>query len=140
MIRSVFALAALTAIVGCNDRPYRLAPVSGTITLDGEPLAGVVINLQPMAGGGDAPGPGSTGKCDADGRYTVETLHGEPGAVVGKHRVRIYGPKAEAIPQSDVDTPGVQEIIPAKYNYESQLTLDVPESGAEASDYALSSE
>ena len=138
MIRLALTLVALAAAVGCDTRPYRLAPVSGSITLDGEPLAGVVINLQPMTQGGEPPGPGSTGKCDADGRYTLETLHGEPGAVVGTHRVRIYGPKAEAVPQGDVDTPGTQEIIPARYNYESRVTLEVPQDGVDAANYELS--
>ena len=70
-----FSLAGLlAALAGCADAGPKYAPVSGRVTLNGEPLAGVSVDFQPVAAGKDAdPGPGSTGKTDKDGRFTLRS-------------------------------------------------------------------
>ncbi|MFZ3374158.1 MAG: hypothetical protein WA183_01225 [Chthoniobacterales bacterium] len=74
--------------VGCGGQS--LAPVSGKVTLHGVPLIGATVSFQPIAPEGsiDA-GPGSTGKTNADGEYTLTAATGQPGAVPGQHRVII---------------------------------------------------
>jgi hypothetical protein len=77
-------LAALSA--GCQDRP-RLAPVEGTVTLGGEPLAGVIVEFHPDSG---TSGPRSTSEpTDQAGRYRLRCTRGGEGAVLGSHRVCI---------------------------------------------------
>ena len=51
---------ALTSILGCGDS--KVASVSGTVKLDGEPLANAVVIFQPLGGGEMNPGVGSIGR------------------------------------------------------------------------------
>jgi hypothetical protein len=86
---SALVLAALAAAVGCQGEPaFRLAPVEGTVTKGGKPLAGVIVVFW---GDPDARtvGPCAIGPTDAAGHYELHTEQGETGAVVGRHRVCI---------------------------------------------------
>ena len=79
----VFVLVVAIA-AGCGSK-YTVVPVRGTIQLDGKPLEGATILTQPIGPAeNDAPGPGSYGHTDADGRFSLE-LQNEPtpGAVPG---------------------------------------------------------
>lgn len=134
------AVTLCTAIaIGCNAKPYGLAPVSGVVTLDGQPAAGVDVSFQPQGAGDANPGPGSAGTCDDAGRYELQTqtLKGEPGAVVGGHSVRIYSHRPETPSASDTDATPRKERIPARYNFETELTFTVPVDGTTSADFAL---
>src|SRR5262245_43426437 len=73
------------AIAGCGGGPT-LSPVSGTVTMNGKPLANVQVEFWPI----DA-APRSTGAIDQTGRYTLTTDNGsKPGAIVGRHKVVLY--------------------------------------------------
>jgi hypothetical protein len=86
-MRSAIVAFALLAGFGCNQNS--VAPVSGRVTLDGQPLAGVFVIFEPIQSGAN-PGMGSIGKTDAEGRYAMRQMQPDrPGALVGKHRVRI---------------------------------------------------
>ena len=71
-----------------SDSP--LAPVSGIVTLDGKPTPDIAVHFQPSADNGADPRfrPGSYGRTDAEGRYTLETAEGA-GAIVGEHVVKL---------------------------------------------------
>lgn len=134
-----YSTAILTALAaGCNDQTYDLAPVSGTVTLDGEPLTTGVVQFQPVGGEGQNPGPGSAGLLDAEGRFELQTQTSprENGAVVGTHLVRIYSRNPES-PTSDVDTQPSVELVPQKYNFRTELTFDVPAEGKDDADFSL---
>ncbi len=92
-----FLILALLLLLdlGCNSKPYDIAPVSGVITLDSKPLAGAIINTQPIATeNSSSPGPGSFAKTDEFGKYSLELVNpAVPGAVVGPHRVTIRIPE-----------------------------------------------
>lgn len=134
-----FLLLLCTAMVcGCSESEFPLAPISGTVTLDGEPLAGGVINFQPIAvGGATNPGPGSSSHLDEAGHFSLETIQGAPGAVVGTHKVKIYSYSPESPATSDVDTGPSQERVPERYNYRSTLTFDVPAAGNDQANFDL---
>lgn len=83
-----FAVMTSGLLTGCGGGAH--APVSGVVTVDGQPYPNAVVTLQPLAtGGNNNPGIGSSGITDAQGRFTLMTIDGKPGAVVGKHRLRI---------------------------------------------------
>lgn len=130
-------MVGLACVGGCSRRSYSLAPVTGRVTLDGAPLAGGVVNFQPQATGATTVGPGSTGRIDADGRYQLASIDGVPGAVVGRHLVRIYSRSPESAPKGDTDSPGSRERVPSRYNYASELTFEVGPGGAASADFEL---
>jgi hypothetical protein len=132
----------LALVAGC-DSGDRFAPVSGRVTLNGKPLANVTVSFQPIAPEGTRnAGPGSTGKTNANGEYTLVGGKGEDGAWVGKHRVMITR-LAEVVGESDARPPRggwpLQEKIPAKYNNDSKETFTVPPGGTTSADFALTS-
>jgi hypothetical protein len=137
-----FALLAAFALLfsGCRGaETYELAPVSGVVTLGGEPLRNGVVNFQPIGGDNANPGPGSTGITDQQGRFELKTPDDAPGAVVGEHKVRIFSRNAEA-PRQDWEPNPEPERVPRKYNYQSQLTFTVPPEGTETADFKLDTE
>lgn len=138
--RSAAFISVLTLACGCAEQKnYSLAPVSGTVTFDGKPLAGGIVNFQPQAAKSPIVGPGSVGYCDEQGHYTLSTIRKEPGAVVGTHRVRIYSFSPETLPTSDVDEEPPVEKIPERYNYQTRLEFTVPAEGSQEADFDLTS-
>lgn len=97
---------------GASDTP-ELGEVSGTVTLDGNPLSGAEVTFEPGAG---AP---SVGKTDDAGKYELIYNQDAHGAVPGSHTVRIskFGE-----PGSPNDT---ENQIPAQFNVNSKLTAVV---------------
>src|SRR5438132_3509053 len=78
----------LVLLIGCG-KPYKVAHVSGRVTLDGQPLAKASITFVPQASKENiAPGPTAASFTDADGRYTLYVDKGTPGSVV--HKCRVY--------------------------------------------------
>lgn len=141
--RLYFVLVPLI-LVGCgggSDRPS-LAPASGIVTLNGEPVEGASLTFIPVAGG--RPGSAIT---DAQGRYTIKTYQDAPGAITGEHKVaviKISGPGAYVI-QGDApaeaaatDEPGSGEddgsdglseieVFDSTETKEPELIYDVPQ-------------
>jgi hypothetical protein len=123
-------------VAGCGGDPYKVAPVSGKIMLNGKPLAKASVTFSPVAVGGNIePGPSSTGKTDAEGRFTL-TLIGKDGsgAVVGKHKVRVA-----MLDETDtsIDLPDKTRQLPLEYNGQTKLTFDVPAGGTDKADFDL---
>jgi hypothetical protein len=81
-------LGVLTvASASCQTKPA-FAPVEGTVTKEGKPLAGVIVDFYPDPG---TRGPRSTSTLtDEAGHYRLRSSWGgDDGAVVGPHRVCI---------------------------------------------------
>lgn len=117
-------------VAGCGGSGERLAPVEGTVTLDGEPLANARVEFELSAENpsyGKVSGSAAYGRTDAKGRYKLKYTHEKNGAPVGKHVVRI------TTRDTTIDAEGnevqVPERLPRKYNLDSELTAEVkPES------------
>ncbi len=125
---------------GCSGGPYPLAPVSGTVTLDGQPLAEAFVAFEPVRmGDGMVAGYGSYGNTDEKGRFTLTTLHNEEGAIVGTHRVSIKTLAGEEGSDGRMIIT-TQEKVPPRYNFDSELTFDVPPDGTDAADFDLTSD
>lgn len=91
---SVVAGIALVA-AGCGGG-HQTAPVTGTVTLDGKPAAGVVVEFVP-ARQGDRMLPPAYGFTDARGAYVARDRKGREGVVVGPNRVAILGQEGGAV-------------------------------------------
>jgi hypothetical protein len=135
-------LVALVAMClsGCgSSEGYSLVPVSGTITLDGQPLAGASISFQ-RAGGDATVGPGSGGVTDASGKYELKTAEADSrsGAVVGMHVVRITGVQDQRAADDDTARPMAKDPVPPRYR-DPGLTFEVPADGTDQANFELTS-
>lgn len=108
----------LTSVTGCGGG-IEMTPVEGAVTIDGKPLQQGAITFEPV----DGMGP-SAGALIADGRYEAKAPPGEKKVritgfeVIGQEPSRPGDPNS---PKRDV----VKELVPAKYNANSELTLTV---------------
>lgn len=147
MIRLVTLCFGLLLMLtpGCGSGP-KMVPVSGTVTLDGQPLANALVGFEPI------PPPGgetydssvnSSGKTNDKGEYTLSNFKDQPGAIVGKHRVRIncmppvVGTGDER--RSEAAPPPMDK-VPPKYNQQTTLEFDVPPGGTKEANFKLTSE
>lgn len=124
-------LAALTlAILASGCGGPTLVPVSGTVMLDGKPLAGTYLTFEPVQGAGEL---ASTGVTNEAGEYTL-SCGDRPGAVPGMHRVIL----TTVAPGSHTDELSVlpQDKVPPRYQ-DGSLTFQVPEDGTDSADFEL---
>lgn len=116
-------LAISWSCLGCGsagDRP-ELGLVKGTVTMDGKPLAGVIINFKPEEG---RP---ATATTDSQGNYDLIYRYGVKGAKIGPNTISFEWP---------LDAAG--QPIPEKYTSKSTLKEDV-EAGSNTFDFDLTS-
>lgn len=138
LVLAILSIAALgPALVGCGG-PYKVAPVSGKVTLDGQPLANVNVVFQPTGTkSGTAPGPGSMATTDAQGQYTLNLISEspQPGAVVGSHKVSFAPAVQKPNPGQEIATPNP---LASKIPTES-LDFEVPAAGTNQANFDLKS-
>jgi hypothetical protein len=132
-------IVLILAAGGCGGEEFSQAPVSGTVTLDGTPVAAARVSFQPVRQGeGPNAGPGSHAKTDQQGRYRLKTLHGDDGAVIGAHVVRISTLQMKESPETGYEIV-VEERIPEHYVDGSTLRFTVPADGTDQTDFQLTS-
>ncbi|MEX2141130.1 MAG: hypothetical protein WD894_17825 [Pirellulales bacterium] len=143
IIRLLVGSVIISSAIGCGQDPHRLAPVSGAVTLDSKPLAGALVSYLPVAKPGTMPAVTSRGITDDQGNYTLTTSDDRPGAVVGRHIVRIKTSRAPGDGSTEVlegqTVTQAPERVPAKYNLRTELSFDVPEEGADQANFQLQS-
>ena len=119
------AITVLT-ILGCSrSHQPPLGLVSGTVTLDGVPLANAIVRFTPAG-----PGRTSEGISDNDGHYRLLYLRTIPGANIDRHTVRITTASEEN---------GGRELLPPRYHSRTELEARVV-SGSNDLDFALRSQ
>lgn len=135
-----FVALIATTTSGCGGGVnYELAPVQGYVWLDGAPLPGARVTFYPNGSKGNIePGPMSVATTDDQGRFTLRTVDGATGAVVGDHLVTIStrqtkpDPKnsdqviethPERVPDSHRKPPGTRVKIPAEGNKELVIRI-----------------
>ena len=152
-------------VAGCSGGEFPLAPVSGTVTYDGEPLEGAEVVFAPMESSDTIEvGPASVGITDAEGKYTLKTVRGkQPGAVVTKHRVSVgfgevdevaIAAKVEAVNEKNrnmssrelkalqkkiLKSMDVKKTLPDSYNRSTRLKFEV-EGPTDNADFNLNSD
>jgi hypothetical protein len=93
-------LAALFFAVGCGSGDFPVAPVSGRVLCDGQPVPHAIVFFEPLQTGESAlAGKQGTARAKEDGTFVISTYGTEDGAVVGKHRVRVAPPDVDEYPQ-----------------------------------------
>lgn len=121
-------LLVLTLMSGCGgpDGPARY-PVSGTVTVNGEPLEDGSIQFIP-SDNSDSPSIGAT---ITGGTYSIPA---KKGALAGEYTVQIKGMKktGRQIEAGSPLPPGTMvdeliEVVPPKYNTNSTLTATIVE-------------
>lgn len=91
-------VAAIVLVSGCSSSD--LAPVSGTVTYEGEPVGKLSICFSPEPVGDNfAVGPYSKATTDSDGKFALKTRNDEDGAFIGKHKITL---KYTDISESDI--------------------------------------
>lgn len=152
-----FALLAILAMAGCGGAAaVQTADISGTVTLDGKPLAGVdVIFFHEESGFS------GVGRTDSQGKYTLAQ-----GAAVGNNKVSMRAaPRgggdgddmfggdedsgldegqleaAGGVPDDTVNPGGEktgEDLVPEQYQTESSiLTFTVTSAGSPSADFKL---
>jgi hypothetical protein len=122
-------VVSMFCLAGCDSGP-RLSPVSGTVTLDGQPYPNAQVRFVPETG---RP---SIGFTDESGVYQLVYIRDEMGTNPGSYAVDIT---TVHISQSDSDG-GKEppEKLPAKYNRQTELKADV-QPGPNVIDFELKS-
>ena len=126
---AVYGITLVMALVGCAARSTgqpEIAPVSGTVTMDGKPLGGVAVVFESDRG------VLAFGNTDDEGWYTVSYIRSARGAGLGRNVVRI------STPTLGPSSPLRKDRIPSVYNTASTLTVDVAK-GSNVFDFALES-
>lgn len=120
MPRGFVLVPLLIAFVGCSSTESpELLDVGGTVTLDGKPVDGALVEFVPDFG---RPSHGVT---DASGDYALAYTQSKTGALVGRHTVKITTGRELITFEGKVAQAAVKEIIPKRYNVESELTAEV---------------
>lgn len=138
-IRPMRSLASFmliaSALVGCGgakpEKPEKLAPVNGMVTLDGKPLTMAAMTFLPDGSTKGIAGVAYTGE---DGKFEAK-WRAEPGIPPGSYKIvvsRLGLPNGSPVPpgQSAADL-GAIETVPPRFSDPAQtsLRLTVPEAG-----------
>jgi hypothetical protein len=127
-------LLALLLLAGCNDAPQPnyaalgLVPVTGTITLDGQPLPSAVVTFTA------ADGQFAYGMTNSSGHYSLQLDSVMKGCPRGSRKVQVSTARKIQGLNSDEEggdggegppKPKAKETIPDKFNKNTELTVDV---------------
>lgn len=133
---AVVAALTVSFLVGCSGGADKPVPVSGRVTVGGQPVANVIVHF--IALGKNHVGTGKTG---ADGTYTLEN-----GALPGVNKV-YFSPVRELPPGVDptalvgaeANLPPVGSPIPPQYTDASnpKLEFTVPAGGTKEANFDL---
>jgi hypothetical protein len=132
MPRYCLAIVVMVAGVGCNQfESGKIVEVTGRVTLEGKPVEGVVVQLEPdqsSVGPGKKVLPTAYGKTDADGRFRAfRTGKNKFGAAVGLNHVRVTVPEgssAKVHPRYMGDSTFWHEIGPGPTVVDLELVAD----------------
>jgi hypothetical protein len=116
---------------GCGPKPPETIPVTGLVTLDGQPCPSAGVTFIPQ---GDTQGRGGMGQTDGAGRFTVhlddgKSAHGPAGLLAGNYKVLISklvnpdGTPFQGSPDVAPIDSNARETLPEKYSHYEQTTL-----------------
>lgn len=127
-VYGAWILFCFLLLAGCNSGPNdtpELGEVTGTVKLDGAPLAGATVEFRPTPAGRP-----STGVTDESGKYSLVYAYGKNGAKIGQHTVLIT--------TTNITKPELKEKLPEIYHSKTTLTANV-QAGKNEINYDLKS-
>ncbi len=86
MMRLTLVCAALALFAGCGSSNPPTAQVTGTVTLDGDPVEGATVLFLPD----DTTLKAATASTQADGTYALTTFEAGDGAMPGSYKVKVH--------------------------------------------------
>lgn len=126
-VRSVLflgcCLSLCSALSGCGSGGGEMpvAPATGKVVFNGEPVNGGSITLSPIAVAKGNAGKPASATIGSDGTFKLSTYSSNDGAVVGKHRVSFSPPPGETKTNPD----GHTAQLPGKYDGAVLKTTEV---------------
>jgi hypothetical protein len=93
-VRPAILVGGLLVLAGCGGSGPKLVPVSGTVTLDGQPLTRCSVALIPDTAKGNKGSLSCMGAVNAQGQFTIKTFGVKPseggmGAPLGWYKVTL---------------------------------------------------
>ena len=133
--RTLLPLLCLAALSGCGGDGLERAPITGLVTIDGQPLDLASVQFMPAPG---TPGEGALGNSDPAGKFeVVSSRRDDSGIPPGEYTVRVTRfVKADgtAIPPEEpqADYPDSYESVPPPFSgMASPLKVVIPKEGGE---------
>ncbi len=97
-VKWVCVSVTVAVLLGCNEAPFPVAPVSGKVTLDGRPLTQGKVMFAPVRTASNIEvGKPAIGVIQRDGSFVLTTYRNGDGAVVGEHWVTVFGPERHTV-------------------------------------------
>ena len=134
--RYIVIILYASLLGGCESAPEG-ASVTGTVTLDGDPLSDATIVFRPLD---QATGKSTEGQV-IEGKFEVRQETG----VFGNHRVEVFAYRATGVAEHQGPLPPgqqppatQQQYLPESCNRYSKLTIDI-QPGENLADFELSS-
>jgi hypothetical protein len=135
---SLLVVAAFGVAAGCSGATddFPREPVSGTVTLDGQPLANGTITFSPTGASHDGEGMGGGGDTIKNGKFS---LGRDVGLLPGTYNVAIYASDKPSERTKPAQAAGgkpaelAKELIPEKYNSKSELKAEIKKGGGNGS-------
>ncbi len=86
-----FLTVVISFVAGCNKEQQigdrvPVYPVTGTVTVDGEPVEGVAVKLFPVGGKPESV-PTSSALTNKEGKFEIGTFEGGDGAPPGEYKI-----------------------------------------------------
>jgi hypothetical protein len=120
-------IGCIALLMGCqNAAGPGLVPVTGTVHLDGKPLAHALVTFIPD---GDTRGVGSEAVTNESGEFKLRSRRSGDGAVAGTYRVTISkrlmpdGSEPVGEDKNSPITSAARETLPATYSSRQKTTL-----------------
>lgn len=91
-------LVGVSGLAGCGGSKFEVAPVSGICTCNGDPIHAGLVVFEPIPDDGvdlKESGRSAAGVLEQGGTFILSTYGTEDGAIVGRHRVRVFAPAPE---------------------------------------------
>jgi hypothetical protein len=121
--QAIYCLLLLLPVAGCGKSWLELAPVSGRITLNGNPVENTKVMFCP-----DGEKSPSIGRSDKEGRYLLRYKRGVEGGMIGWNTVRL---------QTVTQVTHGPQLVPERFISGSDLRREV-KSGKNTFDFELS--
>lgn len=128
----LIAISGSFALAGCSEQGPLLGTVSGTITLEGEPLENAFVVFSPTSLAAGVTEVNAAEKTDANGYYEMQYGIESMGVPPGTYQVQIS--TADWIKQPDGSNKVIRESVPRHYvGIDSVLEFTVVEGENDAS-------